>query len=138
MSPRRSKAAAAEEQIEIPSRNVDGAKRAVLRARARHEAGPFATSPDARANLIQQGIEVGLLVRRSTNTLTESLADRTGTVSRLMIATIWCGPHGSGPTVVCQLNIPWPVAIGFPGTGFPSTKTNTAPTGSVGAAKTCS
>src|SRR5690349_1652401 len=30
MSPRRSKAAATEEQIEIPSRNVDGAKRAVL------------------------------------------------------------------------------------------------------------
>ena len=30
MSPRRSKSAAAEEQIEIPSRNVDGAKRAVL------------------------------------------------------------------------------------------------------------
>src|SRR6266540_4316811 len=30
MSPRKSKAAAAEEQIEIPSRNIDGAKRAVL------------------------------------------------------------------------------------------------------------
>src|SRR5215208_1077569 len=30
MSPRRSKSSAAEEQIEIPSRNIDGAKRAVL------------------------------------------------------------------------------------------------------------
>jgi len=55
-----------------------------------------------------------------------------------MMATIWCGPHGSGPTVVCQLNIPWPVATGLLGTGFPSTKTNTAPAGSWGAAKTCS
>src|SRR5215207_8842092 len=30
MSPRKSKSAASDEQIEIPSRNVDGAKRAVL------------------------------------------------------------------------------------------------------------
>ncbi|HSA99820.1 MAG TPA: recombinase RecA [Anaerolineales bacterium] len=98
MSPRKSKAAAAEEQIEIPSssRNVDGAKRAVL---------------DKAVGDILKRYGDGSIVRLgeahfmetevfSTGSLSLDIALGVGGLPRGRVTEIY-GPEGSGKTTVC-------------------------------------
>jgi len=97
MSPRKSKAAAAEEQIEIPSRNVDGAKRAVL---------------DKAVGDILKRYGDGSIMRLGeakhmeteafpTGSLSLDIALGVGGVPRGRITEIY-GPESSGKTTICQ------------------------------------
>src|SRR5512134_160906 len=97
MSPRRSKAAAAEEQIEIPSRNVDGAKRLVL---------------DKAVGDILKRYGDGSIMRLGeahsmhtevipTGSLSLDIALGVGGIPRGRITEIY-GPESSGKTTICQ------------------------------------
>ncbi len=97
MSPRKSKAAAAEEQIEIPSRNIDGAKRAVL---------------DKAVGDILKRYGDGSIMRLGeakhmeteafpTGSLSLDIALGVGGVPRGRITEIY-GPESSGKTTICQ------------------------------------
>src|SRR5512146_2713391 len=97
MSPRKSKGAAAEEQIEIPSRNIDGAKRAVL---------------DKAVGDILKRYGDGSIMRLGeahhmqteafpTGSLSLDIALGVGGVPRGRITEIY-GPDSSGKTTICQ------------------------------------
>src|SRR6478672_7211710 len=97
MSPRKSKAAAADEQIEMPSRNVDGAKRAVL---------------DKAVGDILKRYGDGSIMRLGeahhmqteafpTGSLSLDIALGVGGVPRGRITEIY-GPESSGKTTICQ------------------------------------
>ncbi|RPJ23419.1 MAG: recombinase RecA [Chloroflexi bacterium] len=96
MAPRKSKAAAAEEQIATPSKNVDGAKRAVL---------------DKAVGDILKRYGDGSIVRLgeaqfmqtevfSTGSLSLDIALGAGGIPRGRVTEIY-GPEGSGKTTVC-------------------------------------
>src|SRR5512139_6954 len=98
MSPRKSKAAAAEEQIEIPSssRNVDGAKRAVLDKAVGDILKRYGDGSIVRlgeAHFMQTEVF-------STGSLSLDIALGVGGLPRGRVTEIY-GPEGSGKTTVC-------------------------------------
>jgi recombination protein RecA len=98
MSPRKSKAAAAEEQIETPSssRNVDGAKRAVLDKAVGDILKRYGDGSIVRlgeAHFMQTEVF-------STGSLSLDIALGVGGIPRGRVTEIY-GPEGSGKTTVC-------------------------------------
>ena len=98
MSPRKSKAAAAEEQIETPSssRNVDGAKRAVLDKAVGDILKRYGDGSIVRlgeAHFMQTEVF-------STGSLSLDIALGAGGIPRGRVTEIY-GPEGSGKTTVC-------------------------------------
>ncbi len=98
MSPRKSKAAAAEEQIETPSssRNVDGAKRAVLDKAVGDILKRYGDGSIVRlgeAHFMQTEVF-------STGSLSLDIALGVGGLPRGRVTEIY-GPEGSGKTTVC-------------------------------------
>src|SRR5512134_922644 len=97
MSPRRSKAAAAEEQIEIPSRNVDGAKRAVLDKAVGDILKRYGDGSIMRLGEAQHMQTEAF----PTGSLSLDIALGVGGVPRGRITEIY-GPESSGKTTICQ------------------------------------
>src|SRR5919108_144786 len=96
MSPRRSKAAAAEEQIEMPSRNVDGAKRAVL-----DKAVGDILKRYGDGSIVRLGEAQHMQTETfSTGSLSLDIALGVGGIPRGRVTEIY-GPEGSGKTTVC-------------------------------------
>jgi recombination protein RecA len=96
MSPRRSKAAAAEEQIEIPSRNVDGAKRAVL-----DKAVGDILKRYGDGSIVRLGEAQHMQTETfSTGSLSLDIALGVGGIPRGRVTEIY-GPEGSGKTTIC-------------------------------------
>ena len=96
MSPRKSKAAAADEQIEIPSRNIDGAKRAVLDKAVGDILKRYGDGSIVRlgeAHFMQTEVF-------STGSLSLDIALGVGGLPRGRVTEIY-GPEGSGKTTVC-------------------------------------
>jgi recombination protein RecA len=98
MSPRKSKAAAAEEQIETPSssRNVDGAKKAVLDKAVGDILKRYGDGSIVRlgeAHFMQTEVF-------STGSLSLDIALGAGGIPRGRVTEIY-GPEGSGKTTVC-------------------------------------
>ncbi|HEX2994194.1 MAG TPA: recombinase RecA [Anaerolineales bacterium] len=98
MSPRKSKAAAAEEQIEIPSngKNVDGAKRAVLDKAVGDILKRYGDGSIVRlgeAHFMQTEVF-------STGSLSLDIALGVGGLPRGRVTEIY-GPEGSGKTTIC-------------------------------------
>src|ERR687884_1891383 len=96
MSPRRSKAAAAEEQIEIPSRNVDGAKRAVLDKAVGDILKRYGDGSIMRLGEAQHMQTEAF----PTGSLSLDIALGVGGVPRGRITEIY-GPESSGKTTIC-------------------------------------
>src|SRR5512138_1685941 len=97
MSPRKSKAAAADEQIEIPSRNIDGAKRAVLDKAVGDilkRYGDGSIMPLGQAKHMETEAF-------PTGSLSLDIALGVGGVPRGRITEIY-GPESSGKTTICQ------------------------------------
>src|SRR5687767_15141153 len=97
MSPRRSKAAAAEEQIEIPSRNVDGAKRAVLDKAVGDILKRYGDGSIMRLGEAQHMQTEAF----PTGSLSLDIALGVGGIPRGRITEIY-GPESSGKTTICQ------------------------------------
>src|ERR1044071_6379704 len=97
MSPRRSKAAAADEQIEMPSRNVDGAKRAVLDKAVGDILKRYGDGSIMRLGEAQH-METESF---PTGSLSLDIALGVGGVPRGRITEIY-GPESSGKTTICQ------------------------------------
>src|ERR1043165_7777354 len=97
MSPRRSKAAAAEEQIEMPSRNVDGAKRAVLDKAVGDILKRYGDGSIMRLGEAQHMQTEAF----PTGSLSLDIALGVGGVPRGRITEIY-GPESSGKTTICQ------------------------------------
>src|SRR5574339_807057 len=97
MSPRRSKSAAAEEQIEIPSRNVDGAKRAVLDKAVGDILKRYGDGSIMRLGEAQHMQTEAF----PTGSLSLDIALGVGGVPRGRITEIY-GPESSGKTTICQ------------------------------------
>src|SRR5215216_7516755 len=97
MSPRRSKAAAAEEQIEIPSRNVDGAKRAVLDKAVGDILKRYGDGSIMRLGEAQHMQTEAF----PTGSLSLDIALGIGGVPRGRVTEIY-GPESSGKTTICQ------------------------------------
>src|SRR5215510_2240079 len=97
MSPRRSKAAAAEEQIEMPSRNVDGAKRAVLDKAVGDILKRYGDGSIMRLGEAQHMQTESF----PTGSLSLDIALGVGGVPRGRITEIY-GPESSGKTTICQ------------------------------------
>src|SRR5512138_1799520 len=97
MSPRRSKAAAAEEQIEIPSRNIDGAKRAVL-----DKAVGDILKRYGDGSIMRLGEAQGMVTEIfPTGSLSLDIALGVGGIPRGRVIEIY-GPESSGKTTICQ------------------------------------
>ena len=99
MSPRRSKAAATEEQIEIPSRNgnMDGAKRAVLDKAVGDILKRYGDGSIMRLGEAQHMQTEAF----PTGSLSLDIALGVGGVPRGRITEIY-GPESSGKTTICQ------------------------------------
>ena len=99
MSPRRSKAAAAEEQIEIPSRNgtMDGAKRAVLDKAVGDILKRYGDGSIMRLGEAQHMQTEAF----PTGSLSLDIALGVGGIPRGRITEIY-GPESSGKTTICQ------------------------------------
>jgi recombination protein RecA len=97
MSPRRSKAAAADEQIEMPSRNVDGAKRAVLDKAVGDILKRYGDGSIMRLGEAQHMQTEAL----PTGSLSLDIALGVGGNPRGRITEIY-GPESSGKTTLCQ------------------------------------
>src|SRR5919108_1756559 len=96
MSPRRSKAAAADEQIEMPSRNVDGAKRAVL-----DKAVGDILKRYGDGSIVRLGEAQHMQTETfSTGSLSLDIALGVGGIPRGRVTEIY-GPEGSGKTTIC-------------------------------------
>ncbi len=97
MSPRKSSKAAAEEQIEIPSRNIDGAKRAVL-----DKAVGEILKRYGDGSIVRLG-EAQYMQTESypTGSLSLDIALGVGGVPRGRVTEIY-GPESSGKTTICQ------------------------------------
>src|ERR671937_997505 len=97
MSPRRSKAAAAEEQIEMPNRNVDGAKRAVL-----DKAVGDILKRYGDGSIMRLGEDQHMQTEAfPTGSLSLDIALGVGGIPRGRITEIF-GPESSGKTTICQ------------------------------------
>src|SRR5512138_2926039 len=97
MSPRRSKAAAAEEQIEIPSRNIDGAKRAVL-----DKAVGDILKRYGDGSIMRLGEAQGMVTEViPTGSLSLDIALGVGGIPRGRVTEIY-GPESAGKTTLCQ------------------------------------
>src|ERR687884_1857195 len=96
MSPRRSKAAAAEEQIEIPSRNVDGAKRAVLDKAVGDILKRYGDGSIMRLGEAQHMQTEAF----PTGSLSLDIALGVGGVPKGRVVEIY-GPESSGKTTIC-------------------------------------
>src|ERR1041384_186237 len=97
MSPQRSKAAAAEEQIEIPSRNIDGAKRAVLDKAVGDILKRYGDGSIMRLGEAQHMQTEAF----PTGSLSLDIALGVGGIPRGRITEIY-GPESSGKTTICQ------------------------------------
>src|SRR5919108_1201775 len=96
MSPRRSKAAAADEQIEMPSRNVDGAKRAVL-----DKAVGDILKRYGDGSIVRLGEAQHMQTETfSTGSLSVDIALGVGGIPRGRVTEIY-GPESSGKTTLC-------------------------------------
>src|SRR5574339_134208 len=97
MSPRRSKAAAAEEQVEVSSSNMDGAKRAVL-----DKAVGDILKRYGDGSIMRLGEAHGMQTETiPTGSLSLDIALGVGGVPRGRITEIF-GPESSGKTTLCQ------------------------------------
>src|SRR5215204_3072723 len=97
MSPRKSKSAASDEQIEIPSRNVDGAKRAVLDKAVGDILKRF-----GEGSIMPLGQAHGMVTESfPTGSLSLDIALGVGGIPRGRITEIY-GPESSGKTTLCQ------------------------------------
>src|SRR5215212_5038587 len=98
MSPRKSKAAASEEQIDIPSsRNIDGAKRAVL-----DKAVGDILKRYGDGSIMRLGEAHGMITESfPTGSLSLDIALGVGGIPRGRITEIY-GPESSGKTTLCQ------------------------------------
>jgi recombination protein RecA len=96
MSPRRSKAAAAEEQIAMPSKNVDGAKQAVL-----DKAVGDILKRYGDGSIVRLGEAQHMQTETfSTGSLSLDIALGVGGIPRGRVTEIY-GPEGSGKTTIC-------------------------------------
>src|SRR5215210_8487262 len=97
MSPRKSKSAASDEQIEIPSRNIDGAKRAVLDKAVGDILKRYGDGSIMRLGEAQHMQTEAF----PTGSLSLDIALGVGGVPRGRITEIY-GPESSGKTTICQ------------------------------------